>query len=466
MKDKNQETDSEARDRLDSTARFFLAHLNNTHILAGSPMRTRGYPRHSTLVRMGTTVPFVERPDPDESTPGDKDPTRDSWYGPDENCLSFCSTNLYGLFDDPRLKASLAKSLSEYGYCNSSNPRMATGSHPVHDRLEFELSSFLHTEDAIVTASCFQANLAIFEGLLRKTDVIFSDERNHNSLIAGMRLSKAKVVTYRHLDMKHLEELLNQEESANASIRLIVSDGLFSIDAEYAPLPQISRLAKQYECSVILDDAHATFVSGKNGRGTLEHFQDEFPNSKDELKVDLSTGSLTKGLGCALGGFIAGRKSLLAQFRMTTNFFIYSTSTPVHDISVSLTALSLLKENFREWRRELREKSAYLRRAFSKNGFTMRGSDELATVPLLFDNDTDNHLFFLALLKRHVVTLPFTYPLAPKGNPLIRIQVTKAHTYKQLDHLIKACVDARKHLDFVTSPITGKLRKSKPSSCL
>ncbi|MCX7607247.1 MAG: glycine C-acetyltransferase [Bacteroidia bacterium] len=340
--------------------------------------------------------------------------------------LNFCANNYLGLASHPRVIEAAHRALDRWGY-GMASVRFICGTQGIHKKLEKTIAEFLHCEDAILYAACFDANGGIFEPFFGPEDVIISDALNHASLIDGIRLTKARRLVYAHADMTDLEAKLQEAQSAR--FRAIVTDGVFSMDGDYAPLDQIVALARKYDATVIVDDSHATGFVGATGRGTPEKF--------GVLgQVDLITGTLGKALGGAMGGFIAGPAPLIDFLRQRSRPYLFSNSLSPIIAGTAAEIFSWLSETT-ELRDRLEENTRYFRQELTRAGFDIKPGDH-PIVPIMLYDAVVAHRFAEALLQEGIYVIGFSYPVVPKGQARIRVQLSAAHTREHIDKAIAA----------------------------
>ncbi len=338
--------------------------------------------------------------------------------------INFCANNYLGLSSHPRIIEAAHKGLDEWGY-GMSSVRFICGTQDIHKKLERKISDFLGMEDTILYSSCFDANGGLFEALLGEEDVIISDELNHASIIDGVRLCKAGRKRYRNCDMKHLEEILN--ECADYKTRLIATDGVFSMDGFIARLDDICSLAEKYDALVMVDDSHATGFVGRTGRGTHEH--------RGVMGgVDIITSTLGKALGGASGGFTSGRKEIIEFLRQRSRPYLFSNTLTPSIVTAAMAALDLLEETT-ELRDKLEDNTSYFRAEMAKAGFDIKeGSHPI--VPIMLGDARLAQDMAGDLLDEGIYVIGFSYPVVPKGQARIRVQISAAHTVENLDTAI------------------------------
>ena len=347
-----------------------------------------------------------------------------------EKVLNFCANNYLGLANHPELIAAAKKGLDEQGF-GMASVRFICGTQDKHKELEAKLSAFLGMEDTILYSSCFDANTGLFETILDADDAIISDALNHASIIDGVRLCKAKRLRYANNDISELEQQLIAADKAGARHKLIVTDGVFSMDGVVANLPAICDLADKYAALVMVDDSHAVGFMGAHGRGTPEYH-----NVMD--RIDIITGTLGKAMGGASGGYTAGKKSLVDWLRQRSRPYLFSNSLAPAIVSASIHVLDLLAKSD-SLREKLWENSAHFRRRMSAAGFTMGGSDH-AIIPIMLGDAKIAAEFAERALHKGVYVVAFSYPVVPKEQARIRTQMSAAHTTKQLDDAIDSFI--------------------------
>lgn len=354
-----------------------------------------------------------------------------------QKALNFCANNYLGLSSHPKVKAAAAKTLETRGY-GVSSVRFICGTQDIHKTLEHKIAEFLHTEDTILYAACFDANGGVFEPLFTDEDAIISDELNHASIIDGVRLSKAARYRYKNCDMADLEAKLI--EAQKHRFRIIVTDGVFSMDGFVAPLDEIHALAQKYNALLMIDESHATGFIGKTGRGTIE--------LKNILgKADIITGTLGKALGGAMGGFTTGKKEIIEMLRQRSRPYLFSNSLAPHIVGASIAVLDLLNEST-----ELRDKLAWNIDYF-KNGIKNAGLDykngDSAIVPIMLYDAKLAQDFAAELLHEGIYVSGFFYPVVPKEQARIRVQLSAAHEKEHLDKAIAAFTKIGKKLGVI-----------------
>ncbi|MDA3863021.1 MAG: glycine C-acetyltransferase [Deltaproteobacteria bacterium] len=354
--------------------------------------------------------------------------------GDDNSVINLCANNYLGLANDPRLVEAAKKSLDKYAF-GMSSVRFIVGTLDIHKQLESEVADFLGTEDAILYSSCFDANGGLFETLLGKKDAIISDQLNHASIIDGIRLCKAKRYRYANNDMEDLEKQLIQAQKDGTEIKMIATDGVFSMDGIVANLKGIVELAEKYDALVMVDDSHATGFVGKTGRGTHEY--------NDVMgKVDIITSTLGKALGGASGGFTAARKEIVEYLRQKSRPYLFSNTLAPTIAATSLKVMEILKGST-ELRDKLEENHKYFRKEMEKYGFELEGKDH-PIVPVMLGDAKLASAMSDDLLAEGLYVIGFSYPVVPKGEARIRTQISAIHTRQQLDKAITAFVKVGK----------------------
>jgi len=353
----------------------------------------------------------------------------------DREVLNLCANNYLGLADHPAIVAAAKEALDRWGY-GMASVRFICGTQEVHKELEAALTDFLGTEDTVLHPSCFDANGGIFEALLDEKDAVISDALNHASIIDGIRLCKAQRFRYANRDMEDLERQL--KDSTGARFRLIVTDGVFSMDGYLAPLPEICELAERHDALVMVDDSHAVGFMGTNGRGTHEHHG-------VMGRIDAITGTLGKALGGASGGYVSGRKELVAMLRQRSRPYLFSNSVPPPIAAASLKVLELIR-TAGELRQRLRDNTAFFRQEMTQAGFDILPGEH-PIVPVMVGDAAQAALMAQLMLERGVYVVGFSYPVVPKGQARIRTQVSAAHSKSDLERAVKAFIETREALE-------------------
>jgi glycine C-acetyltransferase len=349
----------------------------------------------------------------------------------DRDVLNLCANNYLGLADHPDIVAAAKEALDRWGY-GMASVRFICGTQEVHKELEVALSDFLGTEDTILYSSCFDANGGIFEALLDEHDAVISDALNHASIIDGIRLCKAKRLRYANRDMEDLEKQL--KDSADARFRMVVTDGVFSMDGYLAPLPEICELAERHDALVMVDDSHAVGFIGEGGRGTHEHHG-------VMGRIDAISGTLGKALGGASGGYISGRSELVAMLRQRSRPYLFSNSVAPPIVAASLKVLELIR-SAGELRRRLRDNAALFRKQMTAAGFDILPGDH-PIVPVMVGDATLAARMAQVMLEKGVYVVSFSYPVVPQGKARIRAQVSAAHSTADLERAVRAFVETR-----------------------
>jgi len=349
----------------------------------------------------------------------------------ERHVLNLCANNYLGLADDPRIVAAAKEALDRWGY-GMASVRFICGTQEVHKELEAALTDFLGTEDTILYSSCFDANGGIFEALFDERDAIISDALNHASIIDGVRLSKARRLRFANRDMAELEERLR--ESADARYRIVVTDGVFSMDGYLAPLPEICALAERHNALVMVDDSHAVGFVGANGRGTHEHFG-------VMGRIDAISGTLGKALGGASGGYISGRRELVAMLRQRSRPYLFSNSVAPAIVAASLKVLELMR-SASELRDRLRDNTAFFRKRMTEERFDILPGEH-PIVPVMIGDAAKASRIAEVMLEKGVYVIGFSFPVVPQGKARIRAQVSAAHSRDDLERAVRAFVEAR-----------------------
>ena len=343
-----------------------------------------------------------------------------------EEVLNFCSNNYLGLSSHPRVLEAAHRTLDTHGF-GMSSVRFICGTQDIHKELEATIASFLHTEDSILYAAAFDANGGVFEPLLTAEDAIISDSLNHASIIDGVRLCKAARYRYANNDMADLEKQL--QDADGARFKMIVTDGVFSMDGYVAQLDKICDLADKYNALVMVDECHATGFIGKTGRGTVE--------LKNVLgRVDIITGTLGKALGGAMGGFTTGRKEIIEMLRQKSRPYLFSNSLAPAIVGASLEVFKVLNEST-ALRDQLEWNINYFKKGVAAAGFDFKDG-ESAIVPIMLYDAALSQKFADLLLEEGIYVIGFFYPVVPKDQARIRVQLSAAHSEEHLDKAIAA----------------------------
>ena len=352
----------------------------------------------------------------------------------DRAVLNLCANNYLGLADHPAIIAAAKEALDQWGY-GMASVRFICGTQEVHKELETALTDFLGTEDTILYGSCFDANGGIFEALLGERDTVISDALNHASIIDGIRLCKARRLRYANRDMEDLERQL--KDSADSRFRMVVTDGAFSMDGYLAPLPEICALAERYDALVMVDDSHAVGFMGEHGRGTHEHHG-------VMGRIDAISGTLGKALGGASGGYVSGRKELVAMLRQRSRPYLFSNSVAPPIVAASLKVLELIRSGS-ELRQRLRDNTAFFRQQLTAAGFDILPGEH-PIVPVMVGDAARAVRMAEAMLDKGVYVVAFSYPVVPQGKARIRTQVSASHSQSDLERAVRAFVETREEL--------------------
>ncbi len=351
--------------------------------------------------------------------------------------LNLCANNYLGLANHPEIRNAAVDGLKNHGY-GMASVRFICGTQDLHQRLERAISRFLGTEDTILYSSCFDANGGLFETLLDERDAVISDALNHASVIDGIRLCKATRLRYAHSDMTELETRL--KEAASRRLRLIATDGVFSMDGDLAKLDRIAELADRYDAAVVVDDSHATGVLGQGGRGTPDHC-----GVAD--RIDIITSTLGKALGGATGGFTSGRAEIIELLRQRSRPYLFSNALPPVIAAASLHALTLVEQG-ETLRAALRENAAFFRTHLTSLGFTLvPGMHPI--IPVMLGEATLATRMADRLLEEGIYVIGFSYPVVPKGQARIRVQMSAAHTREQLERAVTAFTKVGRELGVI-----------------
>jgi glycine C-acetyltransferase len=342
--------------------------------------------------------------------------------------LNFCSNNYLGLSSHPMVLQAAKHAVDTHGF-GMSSVRFICGTQDIHKTLEHKISEFLHTEDTILYAAAFDANGGVFEPLLGEQDAIISDELNHASIIDGVRLCKARRYRYKNNNMADLEAQLKAAQEAGARFKLIVTDGVFSMDGYVAQLDKICDLADQYDAMVMVDECHATGFIGKTGRGTIE--------LKNVLgRVDIITGTLGKALGGAMGGFTSGRKEIIELLRQRSRPYLFSNSLAPSIVGASIAVFDLLSKTT-ELRDKLEKNILQFKKGIKAAGFEIKDGDS-AIVPVMLYDAKLSQLFADKLLQEGIYVIGFFFPVVPRDQARIRVQLSAAHEPEHIDKAIAA----------------------------
>lgn len=348
--------------------------------------------------------------------------------------INMCANNYLGLANNRRIIDAARKSYEERGY-GLSSVRFICGTQDIHKELEQTISRFLGTEDTILYSSCFDANGGLFETLLNEEDAIISDELNHASIIDGIRLCKAKRYRYKNNNMEDLRAQLKEADAAGARIKLIATDGVFSMDGIIADLKSICDIADEFNALVMVDDSHAVGFVGKTGRGSAEY-------NEVTGRVDIITGTLGKALGGASGGYTSGRKEIIDLLRQRSRPYLFSNTLAPAIVSASREVFSML-ENDTTLRDRLEENTAYYRKLLVEAGFDIINGVHPIVPIMLYDEKTAVEMA-KRMMEKGVYVVAFSFPVVPKGKARIRTQVSAAHTKEDLDYIVKCFIEVKK----------------------
>ena len=348
--------------------------------------------------------------------------------------LNFCANNYLGLSDHPRLIEGATKMMQERGF-GMSSVRFICGTQDIHKQLEAAISDYFHTEDTILYAACFDANGGVFEPLFTEEDAIISDALNHASIIDGVRLCKAKRYRYANANMQELEKCLQEAQAQR--FRIIVTDGVFSMDGNVAPMDKICDLAEKYDALVMVDESHSAGVVGKTGHGVSE-LTDTYG------RVDIYTGTLGKAFGGALGGFTTGRKEIIDLLRQRSRPYLFSNSLAPCIIGASLEVFKMLKES-NELHDRLVENVNYFRDKMMAAGFDIKPTQSAICAVMLYDAKL-SQVFAAKMQEEGIYVTGFYYPVVPKGEARIRVQLSAGHKREHLDKCIAAFIKVGKEL--------------------
>ena len=353
--------------------------------------------------------------------------------------LNFCANNYLGLSNNPEVMKASQDMIESHGY-GMSSVRFICGTQDIHKELEAKISKFLGMEDTILYAACFDANGGVFEPLFSEEDAIISDELNHASIIDGVRLCKAARYRYKNNNMQDLEEQLKAASEKNHRFRIIVTDGVFSMDGIVADLKGVCDLAEKYDCLVMVDDSHATGFIGKTGRGTHE--------ANDVMgRVDLITSTLGKALGGALGGFTSGKKEIIDMLRQRSRPYLFSNSLAPGIVGAAMKVLDMISEDT-SLRDRVMENAEYFRTEMKAKGFDIPDGDAAIVPVMLYDAPLAQKMAE-KLMDEGIYVIGFFYPVVPKGKARIRVQLSAAHTKDQLDKAIAAFEKVGKELSVI-----------------
>ncbi len=348
--------------------------------------------------------------------------------------LNFCANNYLGLSDNPRLIEAAKRAMDSHGF-GMSSVRFICGTQDIHKQLEKAIADYFGTEDTILYAACFDANGGVFEPLLTDEDAIISDALNHASIIDGVRLCKAVRYRYANADMDELEKCLQQAQAQR--FRIIVTDGVFSMDGNVAPMDKICRLAEKYDAMVMVDECHSAGVVGETGRGVTEKFG-------LRGQVDIITGTLGKAFGGGIGGFTTGRREIIELLRQRSRPYLFSNSIPPAVVGASLEVFRMLAEND-DLHTKLMQNVEHFRSRMMAAGFDIKPTQSAICAVMLYDAPLSQR-FAERLLDEGIYVIGFYYPVVPKGQARIRVQVSAGHSFEQLDRCAEAFVKVGREL--------------------
>ncbi len=350
--------------------------------------------------------------------------------------LNFCANNYLGLANNPEIRKAAITAIEEWGF-GLGSVRFICGTQTIHKELEEAVSNFLQKEDTILYSSCFDANGGLFETILSKEDAVFSDELNHASIIDGIRLCKAAKYRYKNCDMVDLE---NQLKKSSARIKLIATDGVFSMDGTIAPIDKIIKIAAKYDALVMVDDCHATGFIGSTGKGSGEHH-----NVLN--KVDIITSTFGKALGGASGGFVSASSNIIETLRQKSRPYLFSNSLAPTLVVACLKAFEIIN-NDTGLISKLHDNTNYFRQKILEVGFEIKGNSH-PIVPIMIYDAKKTVALSEMLLEKNIYVIPFSFPVVPKNQARIRVQLSSIHNRKQLDYAIEAFHDCGKTLNII-----------------
>ena len=353
--------------------------------------------------------------------------------------INFCANNYLGLSNDPRIIEAAKASYDEYGY-GLSSVRFICGTQAIHVELEKKISEFLGTEDTILYSSCFDANGGLFETITTAEDAIISDELNHASIIDGVRLSKAKRYRYKNNNMEDLEAQLKAADADGARQMVIVTDGVFSMDGNVAPMDKICDLAEKYDALVMVDESHSAGVVGPTGHGVAEQFG-------CYGRIDIFTGTLGKAFGGAVGGFTTGRKEIIDMLRQRSRPYLFSNSLPPSVVGASIEVFKMLAESD-ALHTKLQNNVNYFRDKMLAAGFDIKPTQSAICAVMLYDAPL-SQVFAGKMAQEGIFVTGFYYPVVPKGEARIRVQLSAAHEQEHLDKAINAFIKVGKELGVI-----------------
>ncbi|MCM1490347.1 MAG: glycine C-acetyltransferase [Muribaculum sp.] len=359
--------------------------------------------------------------------------------GTQNDVLNFCANNYLGLADNTRLIESAKKAMDARGY-GMSSVRFICGTQDLHKELEKAISDYFKTEDTILYAACFDANGGLFEPLFSEEDAIISDSLNHASIIDGVRLCKAKRFRYANADMADLERCLKEANEQGCRYKVIATDGVFSMDGNVAPMDKICELAEKYDALVMVDESHSAGVVGPTGHGVAEQFN-------CYGKIDIFTGTLGKAFGGAMGGFTTGPKEIIDMLRQRSRPYLFSNSVAPSIVGASLEMFKMLKES-NDLHTKLMENVAYFRDKMMAAGFDIKPTQSAICAVMLYDAKLSQD-FAAEMQKEGIFVTGFYYPVVPKGQARIRVQLSAAHEREHLDRAIEAFIKVGKKLGVI-----------------
>lgn len=354
-----------------------------------------------------------------------------------EEVINFCANNYLGLSNNPRLIQAAKDAMDTHGF-GMSSVRFICGTQDIHKQLEAAISEYFQTEDTILYAACFDANGGVFEPLFGEQDAIISDSLNHASIIDGVRLCKAKRYRYANADMADLEKVLIEAQGQRH--RIIVTDGVFSMDGNVAPMDKICDLADKYDALVMVDECHSAGVVGKTGRGVAEKYN-------VYGRIDIHTGTLGKAFGGAIGGFTTGKKEIVDMLRQRSRPYLFSNSIPPAVVGAGLEVFKILKESD-ELHAKLVENVAYFREKMVAAGFDIKPTQSAICALMLYDAKLSQE-FASRMLEEGIYVTGFYYPVVPKGQDRIRVQLSAGHNRAHLDKAIAAFIKVGKELSVI-----------------
>lgn len=354
-----------------------------------------------------------------------------------QEVLNFCANNYLGLSDHPRLVKAAKEAMDERGF-GMSSVRFICGTQDIHKELEKAISDYFHTEDTILYAACFDANGGVFEPLFGEEDAIISDALNHASIIDGVRLCKAKRYRYENANMEDLERVLKEAQAQRH--RIIVTDGVFSMDGNVAPMDKICDLAEKYDAMVMVDECHSAGVVGPTGHGVAEQFN-------CYGRIDIHTGTLGKAFGGAIGGFTTGPKEVIAMLRQRSRPYLFSNSIPPSVVGAGLEVFKMLKES-NDLHSKLMENVTYFRDKMMAAGFDIKPTQSAICAVMLYDAKLSQD-YAARLLEEGIYVTGFYYPVVPKGQARIRVQLSAGHERKHLDKAIEAFIKVGRELNVI-----------------